>query len=72
MNIGAVSNLAHYLSRDEWVQTQFENPEDIFDALSKASDRQINLIKELRKTKRVLKIREILINLGLKAKPYEN
>ena len=68
MLIGQISNLAHHLSREEWIQVQFENPkENMYSALSKATDPQFKYIQFLRtQPSGKLKIRDILINLGLK------
>lgn len=66
-SIGQVSNLAHYLSREEWVIVQFGADSEIYTALSNATEAQFEYIKDLRR-KPVGKtiIRDILFKLGLK------
>ena len=70
MEIGQISNLAHYLSKEEWVQVQFENPkENMYSVLSRATEKQFKYIQFLRSQPvGKITIRDILIQLGLKPK----
>ena len=70
--LGQISNLAHYISQEDWFKMQFGDDTELFTALNKATLGQFNYIKQCRHRKRPMKIRDILINLGLKPQQLES
>ena len=64
--LGQISNLTHYLGQQEWLKVQFGEENELFEALERASEGQFDYIKLLYTKGKVSKLRDILINLGLK------
>ncbi len=65
--ITQISTLANRLSEEDWIKVQF-NTEEIFDAIKDITRNQYSYIYALLFNKRALKLREVLISIGLKPK----
>lgn len=63
--LGQVSNLVHYMKQDEMIQTQF-NTETLYEALSETDLKTFNMIKWLRNNNKNMKLRNLLIEVGVK------
>lgn len=65
-NLNQISNLVHYMKDDEMIKVQFGNAN--FEPLYDVDLKTFNMIKWLRKHNKLMKLRNLLIDIGVKPK----